>query len=279
MRSVILQNPKLKFILSHRSDKKTTKSFIIQIHLSDYLTIAQNHNLKISSLLLLGIVKIYVKKVKYLLDDTSDLYNSLRPQKTRNKLLQPVNRIEIDFSDLYHPEEDIYHSVIDTFVSNINDNIVSDRNFSMSHVEVARNESFKRRKIDDTIELDSNMIKTRFVKTKAKEQDVMPDIPEFVRNILNNCKMPVEIARADTMIEHYEPEQSSFVMQSENDVLSGCSSEIEFIDDVFCFNELVVGKDRYDKAKTFMSVLGMCSLGRMKCEQKEAYTNIICYKI
>lgn len=280
MQNALLQNPKLQFLLSYTNDKKVTKNVIVNTNLIEYINHIIDCNFRITSKLLLRIVKIYIKKIKYLLDDTNELYNRFRLQKSHKKLLQPTNKVEIDFSGVYLPEEDIYHNVIDSFVESMNDNIISDMNFSMSRVEVGRDEGFKRRKIDNVIELDSSMFKWKINKND-KESNPINTLPEFIMDIIKGYRQPVEVARADSMVGHFEPDHSTFEMQSVYECNSMYSSEIEmeFDEEEFCFNEFVSDKSRYGKAKAFLNVLGMCNNGKMRCEQNEAYGKIVCYKM
>ncbi|CAF1293009.1 unnamed protein product [Didymodactylos carnosus] len=90
----------------------------------------------------------------------------------------------------------------------------------------------------------------------------------------------LEMIRGESMVDYFEPEQSMLEQQSIN-TASVSENEMSFDneEDEFCFNDIIRDKSRNEKAKAFLHLLKQCNNGKIICDQKVVYGDILCFKV
>lgn len=257
-----------------------------------------NPGLKISSHLLLAITKVYIRKIKYLLDDCMGLKLISAPKKERKNILQirPFDLLKIDIDPKIDFLEEFTNSMFkeievrrnETELSFVNE--IGDINISFNEPQEV---SIKRRKIDDIIEYDSDSfrVKVRNVEKKRtddKKVQINVNLPIEVLNFFKNYKREsIEVARDATLLD-FEPNISEINIHEPNTFEQSYSGlderaedsfdifSLEELDQQFVFNEKVKGQSKSDMAKSFFNLLNYCNNDKIFCKQNEPYGPIFC---
>lgn len=223
------------------TDKNIKRSDIKNLDINNMILVVNiNDPLRILSNILLGIVKIYIKKIKYLVDETNELLiiisDKKQKVKVQKKSVQVVDE-DVYISDIImsniddniyiddmsiEPMRDIQESVINEVVMNEGrmnegrmnyDNVESSNIVESFSININNNLERKRKRIleDDIIEYDNKYYKDNVcsIRNNINRSDkfnikylLEPNIPKFFMDKLN-LQREVEIMRDQTSIEQY----------------------------------------------------------------------------
>jgi hypothetical protein len=268
------------------------------------ISININENLRITGRILVGLVRIYIKKLKYLVDESNELLviisNKKQKIRTHKKEVQAMDE-DVYISDII-VHDDVHENRIETSdMMNFDDMSIESMRDIEGNSTVGNTlvDSFKinierkRRKIseDDVIEYDNQFYKDNVCNIKNNLD--RPDkfnlnclleykVPKFFMDKLNMNK-EVEIMRDQTSLDHYNeisladdyvPE--SFYTESEDIIIEDKELDLETLPSEFDFNIYVSNFDKDDKAKYFFNLLIKASEGSISVKQNSPTSNILC---
>lgn len=289
------------------NDKKVLKSTIKKIDLSELLSLAQeltNTNIIIKNRIILGLVKILVRKFKYLLDDGNELLLKLSHRESIRVVKNKNINLKIESNDYF---------VTDNFLEE-KESVCHDQwmEFGDLSIEAMRDESEglgstlieslvepvsqlrKKKKIveDETTEYDAAFYK-RTICNKNHTVDNMrvnnlfvgefkiSDV--FLQNISlkrNEELSEVEQMRDQTAVDNLNL-TDNFDLPFDDIGVDHTSSEANSIletENDFIFNTKVINLTRLEKSKEFLRLLHLAGEGKIKCIQETPFSPILCKK-
>ncbi|WUR02724.1 putative double-strand-break repair protein RAD21 [Vairimorpha necatrix] len=245
-----------------------------------------------STTILICVVKIYCKKIKYLLDESNEILT----------LLGYYKKIKVNREKRVVEQEDVYISDIivpditsDYSIEPMRDDEEIRDSTHLQSLDSTLLKSFnipiKRKKLEDEIiEYDSKYYRDNICGARISAP---PDhkintkynfnIPEFFNERL---KLTVESMRDETLLEQYN--EISIGEQYGEDIIESFNNEsiseydvekcldIDNLPNKFVFNEHVEYLDKEDKAKLFFDLLRQASIGKISVEQDNPDSSIIC---
>lgn len=273
------------------TDKSIKRAEIKSIDIKLFIKLVNlNEKILINLLILQGLVKIYLKQNKYLLDDSTNLLSLLSVNKT-NKTLKHPKIIEKAPEDSYISDVMLTSGGID-----MDDFSMEPIRETISNKEVTEHsslmESFKigipkRRKVeDDIIEYDSafyrnNICNIKNIIENSKRFNFNCNL-EF-KNIFSdkfNFVNEPEVMRDQTTIDHYNEisidDGFSCPSLPISDVCDESKMKVEDLPSCFVFEEYVKDFGRNEQAECFYSLLNLASQQLIDVKQESPISPIYC---
>lgn len=273
------------------TDKTIKKSTVKDINISELLKqVNLNEKILINLFILQGLVKIYTKKHKYLLDDTSNLLTLLSVNKPM-KSQKPTKIIEKATEDSYISDimlssggmdmEDFSMEPIRETISN------KETTEHSSLIESFKIELPKRRKVEDeVIEYDGTFYKNNICNiknildnTKKLNFNCFLDYKNIFSDKFNFTNEP-EVMRDQTTVEHYNEismdDGFSCPNLSTSEVCDESKMKIENLPSNFVFNDFVKDFERIEQAECFYSLLNLVSQHMIDVKQESPLSSIQC---
>lgn len=291
------------------SDKKIPKpltlSFQIPLAINELQKINKSVSaLKIKSHFLLFIVRVYLQKTKIIVHENEP--EPVHKKKEKTLKIKPFELIKIDVDRLF----DFSFNEIEM---RRNDTLESMHNFDMQ-IEPMHNfdmqienqmhsthyhspglmsilEPVKKRKIDDVIETENNIVKFRPVKVREEIKNYV-NLPKEVisffnikreninmnnismNNMVENESVGVEVPR-DGSVAVFEPVDSTYepfdIVDEPESILHDFRIEEDCI-----FNEKVKSLSKFEKGRSFLELLRLCNEKKVNVRQEREYGPIYC---
>ncbi|KAF9762658.1 hypothetical protein NGRA_1860 [Nosema granulosis] len=288
------------------SDKKVLKSSIKKMDLNELINLSlqlADMSYVVKNRLVLGLVKIFVRKFKYLLDDGNELLlkishrESIRVVKNKNINLKLESNAYYVTDNLLEEKEVVCQ---DDWVD-----------FDNLSVEAMRDESGG---------VGSTLIESLVENPKKKRKIIEDEITEYdpvfykrnvcnTKNIVETCTKTFNVLRgglkiADVFLQNIDilkAERLSEVEQIRDQTMFDTldvadpfdisldgdhhtSEEIQEhsvldLNSDFIFNTNVIELPKLDKAKEFLRLLGMASERKVRCIQESPFSPILCKKV
>ncbi|KAF7684255.1 Double-strand-break repair protein rad21-like protein 1 [Astathelohania contejeani] len=286
----------------HR-EKKLTKTQIQTINLNEVLKKIQELDISLrqSSRLMLGLVFVLVKQIKYIEEDVQGVNNGLvrKPKIVKMGVNKGIT-LRIPESDIYIDdnmlEEDVNMEIERNNDTGLEIEMNSFYEDSFEPTQINLNSLFieKRRKIlsDDKIEIDPKEYKTEKASRKEVAQrnelvnnwmerlNIAPEILEKIEhNISASHRMSIEVGRGDSFEVEYERNaevdwNDETYLNSEGNI--SITESMIFPREEFVFNDLVASLSKLQKATEFLHLLKMASENRWEVKQNDSFGAITC---